>query len=112
MKKLITAILLALTSSCAPPSAYAGGMLYVAPNYTVSLLNEPCTAKSVLQHVPPEHHKRLFEAMLVWKGKPYEACWFRHPDGTPYLIDQDGEAGALLQQFGEFQPLMEAGSDR
>jgi hypothetical protein len=111
MKKLITTILLALTSSCAP-TAYAGGMLYVAPGYTVSLLNQPCTAASVLRFVPPEHHKRLFEALLVWKGEPYEACWFRHPDGTPYLIDQDGAAGALLDQFGHFEPLLEAGDAR
>jgi hypothetical protein len=111
VKKLITAVLLALIASCVPSGAYAGGVMFIAPSYTVTLLDEPCTFESILNQVPAEAHRLLKQALLVWQGNPLEACWFKHPDGTPYVVDQEGDAGALLPQFGRFEQLLEA-SDR
>lgn len=102
MKKLL-AILFTTIISCFPVFVKADVMVAQSPdgNVKVVLMQEPCTDKVSKQIFEDQGLTADFKAVVVVKGKNFEACWTVNEDVAPGVVliaDESGDAGMLPQE--------------
>ena len=76
--------------------AFGAGTLKGPDGTEVRLQDSPCVSTAgVLANMPANLHVSFKAASVLWEGKTYEACYADNGDGTIYLVDEAGDAGAL-----------------
>lgn len=86
------ALHLAVLAGCAPPEELTATF---KDGTKITLRDEPCTAKDVLQHVPPKNADGLKAGSVFWEGKLYGLCWKMATPDTVAVVDSDGSSGFI-----------------
>lgn len=92
MKKTIAAVLLAVAGVVhAAPIA----MVVEVEGLAIRLFNTPCVSPAVLAQLKPEVREKFRAGNESDHGRPVELCWIQADETTVYIVDADGDSGAL-----------------
>jgi hypothetical protein len=90
-------VVVALVSSAHAAETYFGNS--TVGNAVVHLYDQPCEVDELIEQVGPFGGALLKGGMIEWQGEQLPGCWMNHPDGTPYIFEEDGTGGALIEPF-------------
>lgn len=92
MKKTIAAVLLAVAGIAhSAPIA----MVLETPDLTLRLFSTPCVAPAVLKQIKPELRERFRAGNETDHGRDLELCWVIADPETVFIVDEDGDSGAV-----------------
>ena len=100
--RLLLAVALLLFST----AALADGVLRGPNGDMIVFKDSPCVHAKIVPLIKDEFLKHFKSAAIRISGKGFAACWGVHPDDptTVYIIDEDGDQGAVPYNAITFDP--------
>jgi hypothetical protein len=103
--KLLALSIAAMATACASTPELPAGLVYQTASITVRIGAPPCAhdgIKAVISAVPQLAVRDFRQAVVVWKGESFAACWMLLDAATVLIVDETGDAGTIPR--AQFKP--------